>query len=563
MLVLHIELLTGQYAATAYNNRRLAEWPPHPARLFSALVATWALDEDIEQRRALEWLEQQPPPRVIADAEEQIARRSVMDVYVPVNDVSLVKWPSTETRDVTRNAVASAKDARVRASSDKQYAKEKERYRAAVAKAAAQVSNVDKASRALTIARSVDHPEQRPKQARTFPVVVPRTPHIAFVWPVAPAPPIQQHLTALVSRLTRLGHSSSLVLARLLEPKAADALAARVGDFSPDDDGEMVLRWIGPGQLARLESQHAKHQAVEPRVLPAVFQRYTRHRQATPAPLVTTAFDPRIIVLGHVDGPRLPITAAPALARQLRRALMAVAEEPIAPVISGHAADGAPLTTPHMAYVPLPNIATPHADGALLGIALCLPRGASPDARVSVLRALAKLEEVEGNDRVVRVHMGDIGVLELRRELPGENHRLTTTPSRWTTPARRWVSATPVALDRNPGDLHDRDLDKRNKAFDAADVIVREAVRHAAPDAAQELVRVEIHRSALLPGHEKPVRHPRYPESASRPARVLVHIILEFAREVQGPLLLGAGRHAGLGLMLPLRQADVSADRTQ
>lgn len=42
MFAITIELLGGSYVATAYNDRDRGEWPPHPARLFSALVATWA-----------------------------------------------------------------------------------------------------------------------------------------------------------------------------------------------------------------------------------------------------------------------------------------------------------------------------------------------------------------------------------------------------------------------------------------------------------------------------------------------------------------------------------------
>ena len=40
MFAIRVECLTGRYVATAYDDRSRAEWPPHPARLFSALVAT-------------------------------------------------------------------------------------------------------------------------------------------------------------------------------------------------------------------------------------------------------------------------------------------------------------------------------------------------------------------------------------------------------------------------------------------------------------------------------------------------------------------------------------------
>ncbi len=39
MLAIEVRLLTGRYAATAFDDRRRAEWPPHPTRLYSALAA--------------------------------------------------------------------------------------------------------------------------------------------------------------------------------------------------------------------------------------------------------------------------------------------------------------------------------------------------------------------------------------------------------------------------------------------------------------------------------------------------------------------------------------------
>lgn len=61
MLAIEIELLTGRYAATAHNDRGRGEWPPHPARFYSALVAAFHDNDNADQaeRAALLWLEQQ------------------------------------------------------------------------------------------------------------------------------------------------------------------------------------------------------------------------------------------------------------------------------------------------------------------------------------------------------------------------------------------------------------------------------------------------------------------------------------------------------------------------
>lgn len=84
MLAIAIEFLTGRYAAAAFNDRDLAEWPPHPVRLFAALVSAWADGgKDDEERRALEWLERQGAPSLCASEGYE---RPVRTTFVPVND---------------------------------------------------------------------------------------------------------------------------------------------------------------------------------------------------------------------------------------------------------------------------------------------------------------------------------------------------------------------------------------------------------------------------------------------------------------------------------------------
>ena len=83
MLVLEIELLTGRYVAKQYDDHASAEWPPHPARVFSALVAACFEDpaegeSSRQERVALEWLERQGAPLLYA---ANAARRSVLDTY--------------------------------------------------------------------------------------------------------------------------------------------------------------------------------------------------------------------------------------------------------------------------------------------------------------------------------------------------------------------------------------------------------------------------------------------------------------------------------------------------
>ena len=83
-LSLEIEFLTGVCRAASYEAPGVADWPPQPDRVFSALVATWAARGELEdEREALEWLEKQEPPTVHASKH---SARTAPDVYVPPND---------------------------------------------------------------------------------------------------------------------------------------------------------------------------------------------------------------------------------------------------------------------------------------------------------------------------------------------------------------------------------------------------------------------------------------------------------------------------------------------
>ena len=98
MISLEVELLTGRYVATCFNDRSAPEWPPHPARLFSALVATAHEHEELTNaaRTALQWLEQQGSPEIEASEAE---KRSVIAAYVPGNYSGVVgEWGAAEEK---------------------------------------------------------------------------------------------------------------------------------------------------------------------------------------------------------------------------------------------------------------------------------------------------------------------------------------------------------------------------------------------------------------------------------------------------------------------------------
>src|SRR3954449_4485846 len=97
MFALRVTYLMGRVYSAVYddgNTKVEPEWPPHPSRLFSALVAAWG-DGGAEEnlRPALEWLDIQEPPTIYAG--ECTLRRQVQ-AFVPVNDSS--KLPEDRPR---------------------------------------------------------------------------------------------------------------------------------------------------------------------------------------------------------------------------------------------------------------------------------------------------------------------------------------------------------------------------------------------------------------------------------------------------------------------------------
>ena len=161
MFAIEVEYLTGRAVATERHKREEAEWPPHPGRLFSALVdAAFQVGDEKDKlpddiRAALEWLEGLGAPG-IAVGEAQ--RRDVMPVFVPVNDA-----------------------------------------------VAPEVKGVREPSAGQIKAALAVLPDGRGKQPRYFPTVIPDSPLVHFVWGDDPDAerhrPAFDRLTAYVSYL--------------------------------------------------------------------------------------------------------------------------------------------------------------------------------------------------------------------------------------------------------------------------------------------------------------------------------------------------------------------------
>ncbi len=561
MLTIEVELLTGRYVATASNDRGRAEWPPHPARFYSALVA--ALHErvpvDHHEKAALRWLEAREPPslKVDLDADNRVGRRDVKDVYVPVNDITLVGDVGKAVRE------AEADLARLSTlAPDKSGDKQSKMARQDLEKAHKQLQALANAQQVVPQRVSAEElkrayalvPEHRLRQVRTFPVVTPQQPRFFFQWDTPAPPEVAEALALLCERVTRLGHSSSLVRCALVEHPIEVNLV-------PERGGEYVLRTVGAGQLERLEAAFEKHQGVDGRVLPSRATAYARANHAAPLGSIhRTVMGEDWIVFERVEGaPRLLASKGRQLASALRKALIEIHGSRTLPAsIAGHGEDGRAAESPHVAFVPLPFVGHEHADASIQGIALVPPRDFSPSDREALLRLIGKWEAERGTGESFTLELAGEGLVapwRMRRaDLPEKD---SLRARRWCRPAQRFVTATPIALDRFPGALRVRPTSTLSQI--EADAIVRTSFKRAARSIAQSCeniglprpISVDLDLAPLLVGVEGTNAFRGQPEKAGRPSRTLVHAKITFAELVRGPVLLGAGRYFGLGLCLP------------
>jgi CRISPR-associated protein Csb2 len=513
VLAFGIRYLNGFAAASEPDSRERAEWPPHPGRVFMALAAAHFLaGEEPAEREALEWIENLPTaPSIVAG---EAIPRAVATQYVPVND---------------------------------------------------------KAGPSKTLLQSA--PLTRDRQPRPFARAFLDSDTVYLSWPeIDPPEAIRRALETLSAKVTRIGHSSSLVqmwLATADEVGAANWVA-------DDDRAELHLRVAAPGTLEDLERRYHR-EAVETWAALQVTaadaadkkaQKVARKRlkeefpdgppaqlrpelslyqgYARPAPsrdeAPGTVFSPHLTVLTleRDEGPyrHLDLLCVLQVVQRWREAILSHSNDLAAPVrrvLSGHGTDGAPLEEPHLAFVPLAFVGHPHADGRLLGVGLALPDGLPRDERRDALRAVGRVR------RLVLGRLGTWNVTPQTAARPAWNLRAEA----WTAHregATRWSTVTPIVYDRHPK-TDDRAAHQR----EVASMIGRACVHIGLPEPREVVVTSLSAHLGTPPAHAFP--RLRRKDGGERRH---THAILAFDERVRGPILIAAGRYRGYGACRPL-----------
>jgi len=200
MFALGIELLMGRAIISRWESRealgqdREPEWPPHPDRVFMALVAAWGdAGESAPQREALEWLETLEAPSLAVPL--KAAQRSSFTSFVPVND---------DSNPMGKKGPFSAMGS-------------------------------------IPIGRN--------RQPRQFPTVVPHPPMFFLIWDVDLPTNLRPALEGVCELVTYLGHSASPVRVWIEDQPPPPTLV-------PDEDwASHRLRIFARGRLEYLKNR--------------------------------------------------------------------------------------------------------------------------------------------------------------------------------------------------------------------------------------------------------------------------------------------------------------------
>lgn len=536
MFALGIRYLNGWAMATHPNDREKAEWPPHPDRVFMALAAAhFETDGGQEERATLEWLEMLAPPELSASEAEA---REVVSAYVPTNDIEIAR-PAHDSP---------------------------ERLESRLVRIAAIETMKSAKNSGLAIV-----PEFRSRQKVTFPVVIPHDSDVYLVWPAVTLP--QEHeraLATLCRKATFVGDPSSLVQ-MWVEPSPPKTTLV------PDDHSiraTLSLRVSGrggeSGRLGRLVAHHELEQAQGRRLrIPCDSVRYRPAAKVEPkASLPRSVFDDALLILRRIEGPRLGLESTLQLMQALRDTVMSTCPvQPPPAWISGHAADGSPSQEPHLAFLPLPDVGHPHAEGHLLGAAIAIPRKVAAEEQRALSPVLFHTSEDElpddgryaGMPRAIQLTMGRVGVW--RVELADDDLRRALKPETWTGRAdgeddgsAAWATATPIVFDRHPredwsaADPPRVRAEKQAAYWRQVESMIAEACERIGLPRPAEVTAIPASVFAGAPSAGQMPRMLRKDGSEKRQT----HALIRFGGPVVGPVLLGAGRYRGYGLCRPL-----------
>ncbi len=513
------------------------EWPPSPLRLFQTLTNSAARLGMDAFAPSLEHLEKLLPPRIVASKPGAVQPRFGFETFVPdnVGDLVAQSWSRGRNNDITN-------------------------YR-------------------------------DPKVIR--PTRLPANAAVHYLWEIGGDAPTQfvGDIQQLARAVSSFGWGINMVVADAFAADT-DSLSPPLGDseeWFPSDNGRTALRVPVSGTLAALKDRHEAFLARLPtapdgsqffRPVPPLesfhVATYRRNTDLARPPCAVfclrelddskfASFDPQWRRL-HLIGMLRHTASRPYFA-----AALAWNADKVNSFVLGHD-NGDPKNTkptanaPRLVFIPLPSIEwrgedRGHAVGAIRRVLVTVNGHCATAEFQRIVRALEGRELIDEKQRRP--------VAFLRQQ--SENDRAIT--DYLTAESAVWTTVTPVVL---PG--HDDPRKLRRRLSDAAAALSAEAkaqIVRKLDERVERLLRkalleadlppalvadaeLEWRGTGFFPGADLASRY-SVPDHCRRFRRLHVRIVWRErdpngalrAKKVTGPLCIGAGRFAGLGLFVP------------
>jgi CRISPR-associated protein Csb2 len=499
-LTLSVTFLNG-----TFHGRRDAgepEWPPSPLRLFQSLVAANASELDGDGLASLDWLAKQPPPSIVAPPER---RMQGYCLSVPNNALDKVgaAW-----------------------------------------------------SRGNTFGGGDANPATHRTMKTVQPLQVSNEARIAYNWPLLESEPESlQHATRLcrlARRMFTLGWGTDFIAAdgRIIADVDPEPC---IGEYwRPRSSGDDCLRVPNQHTLGALRQRHALFlkRVVGDGFIPVpslpghAYARVSYRADSQQAPVNYVAF--KFLSLDH-DTAMRPFNARRAVmvAGMLRHAAGEAAKRSrLSPgqfaEVMGHAENHGeshqPVGPGRLSYVPIPTI-EPRQPGLTVSAARRALVVMNGDADRTLLEWAGM--NLAGSSLIDEASHQSVAILA---PIIGRD----SVVGRYVTESAAWTTVTPMVL---PG--HD---DRRPAKIDA---LIRKAIVQAGfSEAMAQNAEIESRPGGFLAGVDLAGRYSA-PRHLERFPRRHVRIVWKNNQgepiTIQGPIILGGGRHAGLGLFTPIK----------
>jgi CRISPR-associated protein Csb2 len=222
-------------------------------------------------------------------------------------------------------------------------------------------------------------------------------------------------------------------------------------------------------------------------------------------------------------------------------------------VLLGHDASDKPIAEPHLAVLPLPSVLGPYPDGRVRRVAL-VDFGCAGDPN---RRAIVELAQVLLHGRELRDNGRGTGVV-LDTEPDGQWLRSITRRSRaWATvtpmvqvakelTSSEWkrLSVARHAADQDPATVARLEARLRVRRLE----LIERSVQQAIGGQEARIVSIEFGAAGPIAGVHSA---PQYRANGYLGETPKFHLRVTFDRPVAGPIAVGRGRHVGFGVLWP------------